>query len=95
MDAGVRLADLSPRFLDEHQGPRGAGVSFKCPCGSGHERFVPFDIALDGTRIGYADRGWKRSGDTVETITLEPSIWFKSGCCNWHGFIRNGEIINA
>lgn len=39
---------------------------------------------------------WQRTGDTFETLTLQPSILVPGsggpGDCNWHGFITNGEV---
>lgn len=38
------------------------------------------------------------SGITFEDLTLSPSILFpkpKFGPQHWHGFIKNGEVINA
>lgn len=40
------------------------------------------------------DLAWSREGDTIETLTLHPSIQRLDGC-KWHGWIRNGEIVNA
>lgn len=35
-------------------------------------------------------------GDTIETLSLSPSILRKGDdSCGWHGFIRNGSIVNA
>lgn len=34
---------------------------------------------------------WKRTGETFETLTLEPSIMQPRGC--WHGHIKNGEVL--
>lgn len=92
--ATVKLADLHPQFLDEHHGTRGAGIAFDCPCGNheeDHRCYVPFSVALDGTPGGHGEKGWQRTGDTVETLTLTPSIQ-RLEDCRWHGFITNGEV---
>jgi Family of unknown function (DUF6527) len=92
----VKLADLNPQFLDEHGGAKGAGIAFDCPCGNHdeeHRCYVPFAIALDGSPVGHGERGWKRTGDTFETLTLTPSIQRLD--CRWHGFITNGEVRTA
>lgn len=75
----------------------GVGVCFDCPCGNvdqGHQCFVPFANPLDGGPPIDPPRGWQREGDTFDTLTLSPSI-LRVGGCGWHGFIRNGEVINA
>jgi hypothetical protein len=69
------------------------GVSFDCPCGCVSECFVPFQTALDGSPGVYGLKGWDRTGDTFETLTLRPSILRTGGCPNkWHGFITDGAI---
>jgi hypothetical protein len=37
---------------------------------------------------------WQRTGETFDTMTLTPSIRRLDGCA-WHGFVTNGEIVNA
>jgi hypothetical protein len=97
----MKLVDLHPKWVasgggldgDGKPAPirNGCGVEFDCPCGSGERRYVPFAVALDGQPWD-GGRGWQRTGDTFETLKLTPSIWFRSGCCNWHGFITAGEV---
>jgi Family of unknown function (DUF6527) len=75
---------------------KGVGVVFDCPCGNHdeeHRCFVPFKIAIDGMPSG-EPKGWQRTGDTFETLTLEPSI-LRIGGCGWHGWIRNGEVVTC
>lgn len=99
----AKLTDLNPSWLDAggegisradtgepvpHQ--RGVGVMCDCPCGCEKELFVPFKVALDGTPHR-TDKGWDRTGDTFETLTLTPSIR-RIGGCGWHGFITNGQV---
>ena len=106
----MKLVDLNPQFLDSHDGRRGVGVLFDCPCGNNDENhgcFVPFKVALDGSPGGHGEKGWARTGDTFETLTLTPSIFRRtSDCrgatnvtdplpCGWHGFITNGEVITV
>ncbi len=91
--SGVTNADGSP------VPPRsGIGLSFKCPCGNHDEYdrvFVAFSNPLDGgPAIDYNGRvpTWDRIGDTIDTITLKPSIQrTDQGGCRWHGFVTNGE----
>ena len=94
---GIFNADGSP------VPPRsGIGLSFKCPCGKHDEYdrvFVSFSNPLDGGPP--IDRGysgdkklptWDRTGETIDTITLKPSIQrMDPGGCRWHGFVTNGE----
>jgi hypothetical protein len=90
----MKLVDLNPQFLDSSDGARGVGVAFDCPCGNHdeeHRCYVPFDIALDGTRAYMHERNWQRTGETFETLTLTPSIQ-RLEACRWHGFITDGEV---
>lgn len=74
---------------------RGVGMSCNCPCGCSEPLYVPFVNPLDGGPNYSPERpGWARTGDTFETLTLSPSIR-RVGGCNWHGWIRNGESVNA
>ncbi len=92
---GVSNADGSP--VEERHG---VGVSFDCPCGCDSPCFVCFTNPLDG-KPAYDPRvTWERVGDTLETLTLTPSIlrvkWkdqkgVEHGC-GWHGYITNGEV---
>lgn len=94
---GVSNADGTP-VPERH----GVGLSFKCPCGKHDEYdrvFVTFENPLDG---GPAFRStpsiptWKRTGDTFETLTLEPSILRKDPAgCGWHGWVKNGEVLTC
>ncbi len=83
----------------------GIGLIFKCPCGKHDECdrvFVTFANPLDGGPAldrGYtADKPlptWQRTGDTIETITLSPSILRTDpDGCQWHGWVRNGNAVD-
>jgi hypothetical protein len=87
----------------------GVGVAFDCPCGRREHRdshgdsdrrvYVPFANHLGGLP-GQSDRYnvvWQRTGETFDTLTLEPSIHRSVvyGGCGWHGFIRDGEVVPA
>jgi hypothetical protein len=74
----------------------GVGVAFDCPCGNNDEQhrcYVPFanPIGPGPHTPSAAERGWQRTGETFETLTLTPSIQ-RIGDCRWHGFITNGEV---
>lgn len=75
----------------------GIGIDFDCPCGCQSPCYVPFSNPLDGgSPLNDGHHTWQRTGETFETLTLTPSIQRIAGCDNkWHGFIRDGEIINA
>ena len=73
----------------------GVGVTFACPCGCGQVRYVPFANPLDGGEpIEPASATWTRSGETLETLTLSPSIQVRGGC-GWHGYVRDGATVDA
>lgn len=74
----------------------GVGVIFDCPCGNddeAHRCYVPFSNPI-GPGPHVPDKGWQRTGETFETLTLTPSI-LRIGECAWHGFITNGEVITV
>lgn len=105
----MRLAELNAEFLgaggegifraDGSPAPQrdGVGVMLDCPCQSCGERlYVPFANPIDGGE-SVEPRGWERTGDTIETLTLRPSIWRHpdKGGCGWHGWVTNGEVTGA
>lgn len=64
-----------------------------CPCGCGAGLYVPFANPLDGGPQ-YGPQGWQRAGDTVDTLTLSPSVLrLGPASCGWHGWIRDGKAI--
>ena len=74
----------------------GVGVVFDCPCGCADLIHVAFENPLDGGPPA-ASPGqplWKRKGETLETLTLRPSIR-RIGGCSCHGFITDGEAVNV
>ena len=104
--SAFRLSALDAKFYgawapEGQAGRRGIGVGFNCPliasgardkCGCGGAVHVPFKVALDGSRTENP-RGheWDRTGDTIETLTLSPSVdGSEFGC--FHGWIRDGEV---
>ena len=74
---------------------QGMGLMFDCPCGCGNWNAIPFSNPIDG---GPPEAGehptWKRTGDTIENLTLSPSILRRKdwGGCGWHGFVENGKV---
>ena len=85
-----RLSELDASFVSDGTGQR-IGVQLDCPCGCDVKLFVPFKGAP-----GYPN-GWDHSGETIETLTLSPSVFRnpQGGPCpsRWHGFIRDGQAI--
>jgi len=71
----------------------GVGVAFMCPCGCRELMGIFFKNPIDGGQpVDDNDRNlWQRQGDTIENLTLTPSILRRSDC-GWHGFITNGQI---
>jgi hypothetical protein len=105
----MKLTDLNPRWVG-HGGEgyvitatgesvartEGVGLICDCPCGScGTELFVPFENPIGPGPL--ADQwGWKRTGETFETLTLTPSVHRQDlGGCGWHGFITAGDVRTA
>jgi hypothetical protein len=88
-----RLTDLDPRFVTDEG--RRVGVSFRCPKCSGHRVAVNVDPPFDAGPT--SPKPWRRSGDTFEDLTLQPSIVAHrsdltgQGVECWHGFITNGQ----
>lgn len=107
----MKLTDLNPRWVgaggegilnaDMSPAPErhGVGIRFGCPCSQEVDPhpdcYIPFENPLDGGPPLPDDRPrWHREGETFEALTLTPSILI-SGCCKWHGFITNGDVIGA
>jgi hypothetical protein len=77
-----RIVDCNPRWISgRYTGVDidiARGVHFDCPEGhAGCSHAIPFSPALDGSpSAGWQQNGaiWQRTGDTFETLTLQPSI---------------------
>lgn len=91
----MKLIDLDACFVTRGDN-RSIGVTCLCPCGCEHRLYVPFSNPIGG---GLRDDGrhyWIRTGETLETLTLTPSIQRHFPCPkSWHGWIRDGEIVDA
>lgn len=90
---GITNADGSP--APER---KGVGLMMDCPCGNKdcEPLYVAFENPLDGGPA-HANKHqplWERTGDTVETVTLRPSI-LRVGSCGWHGYLTNGDIARC
>lgn len=100
------LVDLDPHFVSGggcintatgETTPRrqGVGIQLECPCGCDSPLYVPFANPLDGgEREDAHGKGWQRTGETFETLTLTPSI-LRVGGCAWHGFLTNGQLVSV
>lgn len=85
------------QYLPDAKGAH--AILFPCPCGN-HHNLIAFEPTIDTeptTLSGLSSNGgrWKRTGTTLDDLTLTPSIAIKGGkgvseC--WHGFITNGEV---
>ncbi len=95
----MKLMELDPRWTCAVHGREGQGVIFLCPKCKDHYLGVWFQNPIDG-KDPYIRPGqdhcnwWSRTGATFETLTIAPSIQIV-GCCGWHGFVRDGEIITV
>lgn len=98
------LRDLHPTWIghggegvagpDGRPVPRreGTGIVFDCPCGCASPVYVPFENPLDGKGPIQGERnGWRRTGDTFDTLSIAPSIQ-RVGGCEWHGWVRSGRV---
>jgi hypothetical protein len=94
---GEDISDAAGNPIPERLG---VGITFECPCGCPDRVVVPFANPLDGgTQPGDPKdplfrTGWQRTGDTFETLTLNPSVQ-RIGGCGWHGWIRDGQAVTC
>lgn len=101
----MRLTERQATFWTHRADRRGMGLHFRCPCSPGCDRVisVPFENPVDGGGPEpSAQVTWHRTGETLETLTLTPSIDFRHVAgdfdptpAGWHGWVRDGELVNA
>ena len=76
---------------DEH-GPADA-LYFRCPHHEACSHVIPFTPDMGGNVIAKSPQRngahWQRKGDTVETMTLTPSV---RSSCGFHGWVKNGAV---
>ena len=94
-----RSADRFIMTMFEQPGSQQSNInrlSFLSPKGTGLRINIWFANPLDGgPPISDPDRPrclWQRTGDTFETLTLSPSV---DASPDWHGWIRNGEMVGC
>lgn len=96
----MKLVDLDAGFVSASTtDSTRIGVHFLCPKCRQQQLYIPIN---DTT----ARCNWGHSGDTIETLTLTPSVdarhvnfdddlVAKPVECRWHGWISNGETRDA
>lgn len=101
----MRLADLDARFVvatdtgwrDVDAFADAQGVLFDCPKCLGHKIMAwwpnaPSQLAGDPS----GGKRWNASGTSLDDLTLSPSILLTSPeGCGWHGFVRDGKILDC
>lgn len=97
-----RLAALFGTWTHDRTG-RVVGVKFICPTCPQVEGAVTLAVMFENPPDGgpaerpgsdlvgeNGGRRWHRTGDTLDTLTLTPSVDC-SKCGHWHGIVSNGE----
>lgn len=103
----MRLTDLNASFFTLEPHPDGGslivrlptafgalGVEFEDPCGNGSFIHIYFSNPLDTKAKPIHEKGWARVGETLDTLTLMPSISInpQSVPPGSHFFIENGGV---
>lgn len=107
----MRLVDLEPQFVRYVDAKRydyvdslseADGVQFLCPLhfernggpiGTHSVLYWFVDRVPDGTTPGPGR--WIANGSAYDDLTLSPSINLPGEDCGWHGFVRDGTVLNA
>lgn len=106
----MRLRDLAPEFMRTSgqktmcacSFEAAQGLLFLCPAcfekNGGEKGTHTLLIWFEGRDVPDAWRPPPRwqlvSGNSLDNLTVRPSIFVKTGC-GWHGFITNGSIISV
>jgi len=103
----MRLADLDGAFFKLEPAPEGGslivrlpdakgavGVAFDDPCGDGSLILIYFENPVDAAPDVRANLRWNRSGETIETLSLTPSIFINPRATppGSHFYITDGAI---
>jgi hypothetical protein len=88
------LLDLGPQWIGVIRTPEhGEGIALACPkCGPEHTLAAYFSNPLDGGVAAPSSSHWKRTGETFDDLTIEPSIQYPH--CGFHGWIENGLVFD-
>lgn len=94
----MRLSALNAKFVSMMGEKSQIAVIMDCPCGCQHKLYVPFANPIGGGKPDDSSVLWQRTGETIDTLTLSPSVHrspAKGTPCPkaWHGWIRNGEAV--
>ena len=88
----LRVDNTKIRRLPTADGAQ--GVWFTCPLEDcGHLVCVWFENPLNVEKVLKDVKPyprWTRTGETLDTLTLNPSIHLIGPGCGWHGWVRNG-----
>jgi hypothetical protein len=79
---------LCPKCFEKNAGPVGTHSIRVDFIG----RDIPDEVCMHNDQ-GQPVR-WHASGSGLEDLTLNPSILLLK-CCGWHGFVREGGIVDA
>ena len=103
----MKLSELEPRFitygetnfLTDVPFEQAEGILFLCPgCfkkNGGPVGTHSLIIYFHSTKNPVMLKGWKMLGTGMSDLTLFPSILILNEECRWHGFVRDGEIIDC
>lgn len=91
----IPLTELNAKFVGQLRKDSGECLWFDCPvCGPKHTINVGFRNPLDGRPpIGAGTKNepiWTREGDTLETVSVLPSIVYP---CGFHGWVEKGKVV--
>lgn len=88
----ILLSKLNPKWIGILRQNSGEGISFDCPvCGPKHNLVAYFSNPLDGQpHAEWQKPLWVRVGDTIEDLTIEPSILYEC----FHGWVESSKVFD-
>lgn len=94
----MKITDLDATFISNKAGERIA-VGFLCPGCKAEHIYVPFADPSFVNTAGKAVNWTINQTADLERVTLSPSVDFQhkvdGRVCHWHGWVRDGEIVDA